>query len=83
MKHVNFSGCKYLTDSSIIVLVEKCKDIEFLNLTRIPKFTEKGLTAVAEGGLTNLKYLNLYANSSIEDIGFQALAKASINMSKM
>lgn len=63
--------------------MEKCKDIEFLNLTRIPKFTEKGLTAIAEGGLNNLKYLNLYANSSIEDIGFQALAKASINMSKM
>jgi hypothetical protein len=38
---------------------------------------------MAEGGLNNLWYLNLYANSSIEDIGFQALAKSSINMSKI
>ena len=70
LKHINFSGCKYLTDSSIIVVTDKCKDIEFLNLTRIPKFTEKGLTALAESGLYNLKYLNLYANSSIENSGF-------------
>ena len=83
MKHINFSGCKYLTDSSIIVVVDKCKDIEFLNLTRIPKFTEKGLTTLAEAGLFNLRYLNLYANSSIENSGFQALAKASINLTKM
>ncbi len=63
-----------------MVVFDKCKDIEFINLTRIPKFTEKGLTALAEGGLFNLKYLNLYANSSIEDTGFKSLAKASINL---
>ena len=63
-----------MSDSAIIVLVDKCKEIQFLNLTRIPKLTEKGLIAIANAGLNNLRYLNLYANSCIEDSGFQLLA---------
>ena len=54
--------------------MDKCKEIQFLNLTRIPKLTEKGLIAIANAGLNNLRYLNLYANSCIEDSGFQLLA---------
>lgn len=77
LKYVNFSGCKYLTDSSISQIVGKCKDIYHLNLTRIPKLTAKGLSAVASAGLKNLEYLNLYANANIEDEGFRALAQAN------
>ena len=71
------SGCKYLSDSSIQVLAEFCKDIYHLNLTRIPQFTEAGLVHVAKAGLSNLEYLNLYANSNIADSGFMTFAAES------
>ena len=44
---INLSGCKYLSDASITFLVQQCPKIRELNLTRLPKLTEKGLEAVA------------------------------------
>jgi len=71
---VNLSGCKFVTDNAVKVVVYSCKDLEHLNLTRLPKLTEEGLTAVANAGLHKLKYLNLYASTSISNEGFESLA---------
>lgn len=43
--------------------------------------TEKSLIAIADAGLNNLNYFNLYACSIIEDSGFRAFSQA--NYSKM
>lgn len=75
------SGCKYLSDVAIMMLAEKCKNIYYLNLTRIPKLSEKSLISIADAGLKDLNYLNLYACSEIEDAGFRAFGQA--NYSKM
>ena len=77
LEYVNLSGCKYLSDVAIKSVVDNCKRVHHLNLTRLPKLTHKGLEAVAKGGLTGLKYLNLYANAMIEEAGFDALAEAT------
>ena len=60
------SGCKHLSDSSIGVVVESCPKIRHLNITRLPKLTDKGIEKVANAKL-DLLYLNLYANSEIGD----------------
>ena len=73
---MNLSGCKYITDSGIKVLVENCKKVTHLNLTRLPKLTEEGMIAVSTGGLVDLEYLNLYASTSISDQAFKNFAKS-------
>eukprot|EP00347_Sterkiella_histriomuscorum_P014091 403362200 len=77
LSYVNLSGCKYLTDSSIIALCENCPEIYHLNITRIPKITKKSMESIAS--LKNLEYLNLYANSEISDNGFQILAQSQFH----
>lgn len=76
MEYVNLSGCKYITDEAVKVLVETCKGIYHLNLTRLPKLTQDGIQAISKAGLTNLQYLNLYASTEIENSGFVALAES-------
>ena len=44
---VNLSGCKMLTDRSIIVLVETCRNIEILNLTRVTLITDETIKAIS------------------------------------
>ena len=63
------------------MLAEKCNNIYYFNLTRIPKLTEKSLISIAESNLKDLKYFNLYACSEISDLGFRAFGQA--NYSKM
>jgi len=76
LNFVNFSGCKHLTDTCISVVVESCPKIKHLNITRLPKLTDKGVEKVASAGL-DLTYLNMYANSEIGDNAFKALAHNS------
>lgn len=76
---VNLSGCKYLTDSSIIEIAKNCKSVKHFNITRIPNFTEKGLSEISKAGMNQLEYLNLYANAMIEDSGFRDLANSGYN----
>jgi F-box and leucine-rich repeat protein 1 (S-phase kinase-associated protein 2) len=73
---VNLSGCKYVSNAAVKIVVETCKQLEHLNLTRLPKLTEDGLSAVASAGLQKLKYLNLYASTSISNSGFVSLANS-------
>lgn len=44
---VNLSGCIYLTDKSIIPLVQACRQIEVLNLTRISGVTSEAIKSVS------------------------------------
>jgi len=76
LRHVNFSGCKYLTDAAVAQVAESCKGVSHLNLTRLPQMTGKSLRAIAGAGLADLEYLNLYANAGIEDFGLRALGLA-------
>lgn len=73
IKLINLSGAKYLGDSSIEAIATNCKDLYYMDLTRLPPMTEKGLMALASAKLVNLKYLNLYANSELSDHGFKEL----------
>ena len=57
-------------------MVDNCKNIVKLDLTRIPKLTEKGIEAVAKAELMQLEVFNLYANAMIEDGGFMEFAKS-------
>ena len=50
--------------------------MKHFNITRIPKFTEKGLSEISKAGMSDLEYLNLYANALIEDSGFRDLAES-------
>lgn len=73
LNFVNLSGCRHLSDSSVTVVVESCPKIRHLDITRLPKMTDKGVEKVASAGL-DLTYLNMYANSEIGDGAFKALA---------
>ena len=73
IKLINLSGAKYLGDSSVEALSQNCKDLYYMDLTRLPPLTEKGLIAMADAKIVNLKYLNLYANSELSDHGFKQL----------
>ena len=76
---VNLSGCKYLTDSSIIEIAKNCKEVKHFNITRIPGLTETGLSEISKAGMDQLEYLNLYANALILDSGFWDLANSGYN----
>ena len=62
LTNVNLSGCKMLTDRSIIVLVETCRNIEILNLTRVTLITDETIKAISTN-LEHLRQLYLYADS--------------------
>lgn len=63
-------------------MVDNCKAIEHLNLTRLPKLTGVGVEAVAKGGLHHLEYLNLYASTSVENYSFMTLADSGYSKLK-
>ena len=70
LTYVNLSGCKYLSDASITELIAH-NQLEHLNITRLPKVTAKTLEVLANSSsYPTMTYLNLYANSMIEDVGF-------------
>ena len=62
--------------------MESCPKAKHLNLTRLPKITDKTMKAIANAGLNDLEYLNLYANATIEDPGFLAFGSTK-NYSKL
>lgn len=64
----NRASCKLTS-----IFFNTCVTVQ--NITRIPKISDKSLKEVAT--LSNLTYLNLYANADIPDQGFQALAASS------
>mmetsp|Transcript_7168 Transcript_7168/g.6263 ORF Transcript_7168/g.6263 Transcript_7168/m.6263 type:complete len:84 (+) Transcript_7168:408-659(+) len=68
LEYVNLSGCKYVSSSSIETLTSTCSNIYHLNLTRLPKLTEKPFDSISK--LPKLAYLNLYADGDIQDQGF-------------
>jgi len=78
---VNLSGCKYLTDKSIIPLVQACTLIEVLNLTRISGVTCEAVKQIATK-LPQLRELFLYADSGVSNEGFAALADESTSVVK-
>jgi F-box and leucine-rich repeat protein 2/20 len=69
LSNINLSGCKYLTDKSIIPLIETCTSLEVLNLTRIDGVTSAAISAVSQH-LPQLRELYLYANAGIADSAF-------------
>ena len=79
LKVVNLSGCKLLTDRSIIVLAQTCQDIEILNLTRITLITDDSLKAIVTN-LEQLRELYLYANSQLSDQAFSYLADSELSI---
>ena len=59
---VNLSGCKLLSDRSIIVLIESCPSIEILNLTRLTQISDESIKVISTN-LQHLRELYLYADS--------------------
>lgn len=74
LRHLNFSGCKHLSDETVQRIVSKAPNAEHLDLTRCNQVTDVGALLVCEC-LASLRVLRLYAMAQLNPQAFTALHK--------
>ena len=75
---MNLSGCKLLSDAGVIPIVQSCRQIQVLNLTRLVNISDDSIKVVAEC-LSELRELYLYADAQLSDEAFKHLANSELS----
>lgn len=76
LTHLNLSGCQAITDESFSFIVERCRGLKFLDLTRPTAMNGTALHMIGEQ-LHELETLILYACHNLASQDFIALSRLS------
>lgn len=74
---LNLSNCKDISNSSLVTIAIRCKNLETIDLSGCTKITNDGLANLAS--LPKLKHLNLRSCRQISDPGIGHLSGASLS----
>ncbi|KAF9585029.1 hypothetical protein BGW38_004211 [Lunasporangiospora selenospora] len=80
---INFTRTSGVTDTALSLIVDKCQDLQVINLSYCRQVTDLGLFAVAKFCRTNLRVLQINGNLKITDASVLAVAKHCLELEKL
>ena len=78
---LDFCGCKFLQDDSVIAISRNCKSLEYFNLTWCLSLTDKAIVEGVAMHLTQLSLLSIYGLQEMTDKAMNALEASPLKYS--